>query len=182
MIEVEVKAKIDNFEHIVKELNNRGAIKQNKIYQEDIYFKSPIVDFVKTDECLRIRTTMENDSKKYYITYKGPKFDLKGQTRKEIETAVESSEKCCELFESLGFTKAFTVKKNRQYYKYENFLICLDDVEGLEPYMEIEIDLENKIGYKEAQDKIFELYKKLGIKEGFERKSYLELLGEAMNK
>ena len=115
--------------------------------------------------------------------YKGPKFDLKGQTRKEIETAVESSEKCCELFESLGFTKAFTVKKNRQYYKYENFLICLDDVEGLEPYMEIEIDLENKIGYKEApQDKIFELYKKLGIKEGFERKSYLELLGEAMNK
>ena len=64
MIEVEVKAKIDNFEHIVKELNNRGAIKQNKIYQEDIYFKSPIVDFIKTDECLRIRTTMENDSKK----------------------------------------------------------------------------------------------------------------------
>ena len=182
MIEVEVKAKIDNFENMEQKLVSIGAVKQRKIFQEDIYFKSPLVDFVKKDECLRVRTTIENDSKKFYITYKGPKMDLKGQTRKEIETAVESSEKCCQIFESLGFIKAFTIKKYRQYFQYENFLICLDDVEGLEPYMEIEIDLENKINYQESQDKIFELYEKLGVKVGFERKSYLELLEEVINK
>ena len=109
-------------------------------------------------------------------------MDLEGQTRKEIETSVESGQKCCELFESLGFTKAFIIKKNRQYYKYENYLICLDDVEGLKPYMEIEINLEDKINYKESQNKIFELFEKLGIKDGFENKSYLELLLELKNK
>ena len=176
MIEVEVKAKIDNFEKMEKKLEKIGAIKDKKIYQEDIYFKSPLVDFVKTDECLRIRTTIENNVKKFYITYKGPKMDSEGQTRKEIETAVESNEKCCAIFESLGFKKAQTVKKNRQYYKYENFMICLDEVEGLEPYMEIEIDIEDKSNYKDSQDKIFELFKKLDVKDGFENRAYLDLL------
>ena len=103
-------------------------------------------------------------------------MDSEGQTRKEIETGVESNEKCCALFESLGFKKAQTVKKNRQCYKYENFIICLDDVEGLEPYMEIETDIEDKLNYKDSQDKIFELFKKLDIKDGFESRSYLDLL------
>ena len=68
------------------------------------------------------------------------------------------------------------VKKNRQYYNYKNFEISLDDIEGLEPYMEIEIALEDGNDYSEAQDRIFELFAELGITDGFERTSYLELL------
>ena len=50
MIEVEVKAKIDNFEDMREKLNNLGAVKTKEEFQEDIYFNSPIVDFAKTDE------------------------------------------------------------------------------------------------------------------------------------
>ena len=42
--------------------------------------------------------------------------------------------------------------------------------------MEIEIALDDGTDYSEAQDKIFELFSKLGIEDGFERTSYLELL------
>ena len=42
--------------------------------------------------------------------------------------------------------------------------------------MEIEISLEDGNDYSEAQEKIFELFSKLGINDGFERTSYLELL------
>ena len=42
--------------------------------------------------------------------------------------------------------------------------------------MEIEIALEDGSDYSEAQEKIFDLFKELGINEGFERTSYLELL------
>ena len=42
--------------------------------------------------------------------------------------------------------------------------------------MEIEIALEDGTDYNEAQDKIFDLFKELGITDGFERTSYLELL------
>ena len=176
MIEVEVKAKIENFEDMEKKLKNLGAIKSKKEFQEDIYFNSPIADFAKTDEALRIRTTKENEKTNIFITYKGPKIDSKSKTRKEVEIKIEDSEKCSDIFQSLGFTKVRAVRKNRQYYTYENFEISLDDVEGLEPYMEIEISLEDGSDYAEAQEKIFGLFSRLGIEDGFERTSYLELL------
>ncbi|MBR2558007.1 MAG: class IV adenylate cyclase [Methanobrevibacter sp.] len=176
MIEVEVKAKIDNFEDVEKKLNEIGAKKSKKEFQEDIYFASPIVDFAKTDEALRIRTTKEDNTSKIFITYKGPKIDKKSKTRKEIEMGIEEAEKCSEIFEAIGFEKVRTVSKNRQYYTYENFEISLDDIEGLDPYMEIEVALEDGQDYSNAQDSIFELFEKLGITDGFERTSYLELL------
>ncbi|WP_405304349.1 class IV adenylate cyclase [Methanobrevibacter sp.] len=176
MIEVEVKAKIDNFEDMEKKLSELGAEKTKKEFQEDIYFNSPVVDFAKTDEALRIRTTKQNDDENIFITYKGPKIDAKSKTRKEIEMGIEEAEKCSEIFEAIGFKKVRTVRKNRQYYSYENFEISLDDVEGLNPYMEIEIALEDGSDYNSAQNSIFELFSKLGITDGFERTSYLELL------
>ena len=167
MIEVEVKAKITSFNEIEKRLEALGAVKSRKEFQEDIYFASPIVDFAKTDEALRIRTT-DND---IFITYKGPKLNSEAKTRKEVEMSIESASKAKDIFEEVR-----TVRKNRQYYTYENFEISLDDVEGLPPYMEIEIALDNGQEYDEAQSEIFRLFEKLGITDGFERTSYMELL------
>ena len=172
MIEVEVKAKIDSFEEMEKRLENLGALKSKKEFQEDIYFASPIVDFAQTDEALRIRTTNNN----IFITYKGPKLNKDAKTRKEVEMSIESAGKAKDIFEEIGFKEVRTVRKNRQYYTYENFEISLDDVEGLNHYMEIEISLEDGNDYDDAQKSIFELCEKLGITEGFERTSYLELL------
>lgn len=172
MIEVEVKAKINSFEEMEKRLENLGALKSKKEFQEDIYFASPIVDFAQTDEALRIRTTNNN----IFITYKGPKLNKDAKTRKEVEMSIESASKAKDIFEEIGFKEVRTVRKNRQYYTYENFEISLDDVEGLNPYMEIEISLEDGNAYDNAQKSIFELFEKLGITEGFERTSYLELL------
>ena len=172
MIEVEVKARIDSFKEMEERLDDLGATKTKTEFQEDIYFASPIVDFGQTDEALRIRTTNNNT----FITYKGPKLNDKAKTRKEVEMTIESAAKAQDIFEEVGFRAARVVRKNRQYYIYENFEISLDDVEGLPPYMEIEIALDDNQDYSNAQDKIFELFKKLGITDGFERTSYMELL------
>ena len=155
-----------------KRLKDLGAVKTKDEFQEDIYFASPIVDFAETDEALRIRTT-NNDT---FITYKGPKLNEKAKTRKEVEMTIESAAKASDIFTEIGFTPARTVRKNRQYYRYENFEISLDDVEGLPPYMEIEIALSDNEDYTEAQSKIFQLFEKLKITDGFERTSYMELL------
>ena len=176
MIEVEVKAKINSFEEIEEKLNEIGATKTKKEFQEDIYFNSPVVDFAQTDEALRIRTTADNGNTHIFITYKGPKIDSQSKTRKEIEMGIEDAEKCADIFEEIGFEKVRTVRKNRQYFKYENFEISLDDVEGLDPYMEVEIGLDDGEDYSEAQDKIFKFFEKIGITDGFERTSYMELL------
>ena len=177
MIEVEVKAKINSFKEMETRLEKIGACKSKKEFQEDIYFASPIADFAKTDEALRIRTTNNNT----FITYKGPKLNEKAKTRKEVEMTIENAEKAKDIFTEIGFKQARTVRKNRQYYTYENFEISLDDVEGLNPYMEIEIVLEDDNDYSYAQDKIFKLFEKLGITDGFERTSYMELLENNLN-
>ena len=176
MIEVEVKAKIKSFKEMEEKLAEIGAIKTKKEFQEDIYFNSPVVDFAQTDEALRIRTTKENDKTNIFITYKGPKIDKQSKTRREIEMGIEDSQKCSGIFEAIGFKKVRAVRKNRQYYTFENFEISLDDIEGLEPYMEIEIALSDGKDYSEAQKSIFDLFERLGITDGFERTSYLELL------
>lgn len=172
MIEVEVKARIDSFKEMEEKLEKLGAVKSKEEFQEDIYFASPIVDFAKTDEALRIRTTNNNT----FITYKGPKLNDEAKTRKEVEMTIESAAKAQDIFEEVGFKAARIVRKNRKYYTYENFEISLDDVEGLPPYMEIEVALDDGEDYSQAQDKIFELFEKLGITDGFERTSYMELL------
>ena len=164
MIEVEVKAKIESFSEMEEKLDKIGAIKTKKEFQEDIYFNSPVVDFAQTDEALRIRTTKENDKTNIFITYKGPKIDKQSKTRREIEMGIEDSQKCSDIFEEIGFKKVRTVRKNRQYYAFENFEISLDDIEGLDPYMEIEIALSDGEDYSQ------------GVTDGFERTSYLELL------
>ncbi len=176
MIEVEVKAKITSFSEMEKRLSEIGATKSKSEFQEDIYFNSPIVDFAESDEALRIRTTKQNKDINIFITYKGPKIDKESKTRKEIEMNIEDSEKCSDIFEAIGFKKVRTVRKNRQYYTYENFEISLDDIEGLDPYMEIEIGLDDGEDYSNAQKSIFKLFEKLNVTEGFERTSYLELL------
>ena len=172
MIEVEVKARINSFKEMEEKLENLGAAKTKTEFQEDIYFASPIVDFAETDEALRVRSTNNG----IFITYKGPKLNDKAKTRKEVEMSIESAEKAKDIFTEIGFRPVRTVRKDRKYYQYENFEISLDDVKGLPPYMEIEIALEDGEDYSLAQERIFELFERLNITDGFERTSYMELL------
>lgn len=51
-------------------------------------------------------------------------------------------------------------------------------MKGLGTYLEIEAELPEGRDYEGALNEIFGLYRKLGIEEGFERRSYLELLEE----
>jgi len=176
LIEVEVKAKINDFKRVKKELKKIGLVKKRKEHQKDLYLNSPIKNFAKTDEALRIRKISINHETNTFITYKGPKIDSTSKTREEIEIAIEDENKSSKLFENLGFKKASIVEKNREIYELNEHIISLDDVKGLGPYMEIEVDLDDEDDFQPALDGIFEIYKKLGIVDGFERRSYLELL------
>ncbi|MGN1363613.1 MAG: class IV adenylate cyclase [Methanobrevibacter sp.] len=176
MIEVEAKAKIDDFNEIRNKIENLGAELIKIEHQEDIYFNSPIVDFANTDEALRIRETSTDTEHNLFITYKGPKIDKKSKTREEIEMEIEDKDKCRKIFEHLGFIEAREVIKDREIFKYKNYELSLDHVKGLGPYMEIEILVKDGTDYNDAQTGLFDLFNKLGINDGFERTSYLELL------
>lgn len=177
MIEVEVKAHVDNFNIVKKALSDLKAQKIKIEYQKDIYFNAPHRDFSKTDEALRIRETTTKDSVKLILTYKGAKMDEVSKTRKEIEVEIEDKQRMSDILENLGFIPVANVNKERVIYNYNNFVISLDDVSKVGTFVEIETEAVEGENFEESVEQIFKIYEKLGITNGFERRSYLELMG-----
>lgn len=177
MIEVEVKAHAPNLDEIEEKIVQIGACRVREEYQEDVYFNAPHRDFAQTDEALRIRKIKSGNSEEIFITYKGAKMDKISKTRKEIEVAVEDPLKVADIFQNLSFRPVATVRKNRIIYTMGELIITLDEVQGVGSFVEIEKETEEGEDTKEALDEIFATYSKIGINDGFERSSYLELMG-----
>ncbi len=177
MIEVEVKAHTPDISNVARKLRAIGAQWIKEESQEDLYFNAPHKDFAKTDEALRVRKVADDQFKKTFITYKGAKMDELSKTRVEIEIGVEDPLRAAAIFENLDFRAVATVKKHRTIYSFDDLIITLDRVQGAGDFVEIEKDIEEGEDYQEVLNHIFAVYEKLGITEGFERRSYLEILG-----
>jgi len=133
-----------------------------------LYYKHPSRDFEKTDEAFRIR---EEDNKTL-LTYKGPKIGGISKTRFEREVDFYGLDAMKEILDKLGFVIAGEVHKTRTYYLLGGIEICLDSVDSLGNFVELEIKGDDR----EAGEKIlFDTAGKLGLSR-FERKSYLELV------
>jgi adenylate cyclase class 2 len=177
LIEVEVKASVKDFEEIRKKLTQIGAVKIKTEHQSDVYYNAPHKDFGETDEALRIREIPENGKNRVILTYKGAKLDNVSKTRKEIEVDVSDAENTSLILENLNFRRAASVTKNRDIYHINEFIITLDTVQNVGTYVEIETEANEDEDTSVPIKKIFGIYKQLGIEEGFERRSYLELMG-----
>ncbi len=168
-MEVEAKFKVESISEIENAVKSFAKFVIEKV-EEDLYFNHPCRDFRESDEALRIRRDVEGVK----VTYKGKKVDFETKTREEIKIVVDDFDKAFKLFEKLGFRVAGKVKKVRKIYKLGEAIICLDRVENLGKFVEIEIesdDIEN------SKKKIFEIAEKLGLKkEKSIRMSYLEML------
>ncbi len=138
-------------------------------YEHDVYFAHPCRDFAQTDEAIRIRRDVEGIT----LTYKGPKVDAETKSREEIKLRVEDFESARRILERLGFRPVAEVKKVRRIYGYGDAIICIDDVENLGKFIEIEIEAEN-LGVKE---RVFQIAEQLGYSRNDSiRESYLELI------
>ncbi len=175
VVEVEAKFQVEDLTELEYKLVEKKAMLKEVVKQRDLYFSHPNKDFSKTDEAIRIRQAGEDS----YLTYKGPKFDRKSKTRIEVQVGVDSNENMIQILEMLGFTKEFIVLKERKVYEYKEFIFCLDQVDSLGSFLEIEKEVDSMLSYEEVQDRLF----KIALSFGFEpkdsiRKSYLELLLE----
>lgn len=169
-LEIEVKAYAANLARVEERLKEMGAVFIGEVCEKDAYFNHPNRNFAETDEALRIRVA----DKQSFLTYKGRKIDAKSKTREEIEVALGDAYSAKLLLMRLGFKPVAEVKKIRKRYKVGEFEICLDDVEGVGTFVEVETKGENM---EELRDKALTILKRLNLGKT-ERKSYLELLLE----
>ncbi|MCD6406538.1 class IV adenylate cyclase [Candidatus Aerophobetes bacterium] len=167
MLEVELKAKIEDEDKIEKVLLKEGATFIRKENQVDTYFSHPCRDFGLTDEAFRVREV----NGEFSLTFKGPRVDRMVKTRREIEVKIEGE--IFQLLRALGFSPFKKIIKERKIYEWRGLILSLDKVENLGFFLEVE---GKKISDKE---KILNFMKKLGIKKNqFVEKSYFELIME----
>ncbi|MFC4549140.1 MULTISPECIES: class IV adenylate cyclase [Halorussus] len=142
MYEVEVKVPADHGA-VRDRLADRGADPVDRVTQEDTYYDAPHRDFAASDEALRVRReTTEGGEPTTELTYKGPLVEAESKTRREIETAVGDAEATRDILAALGFEAAATVRKERERFALDGYVVTLDAVDGLGEFVEVEVDAE----------------------------------------
>lgn len=181
MLEVELKAALlpEQALALPNTLAKLHFVQQPAVQETDVYFNAPDRDFRKTDEALRLRTvlTLPEGTAQTLVTYKGAKLDAKSSTRRELETAAEDFETMRQLFCALGYKAVYTVKKTRRSFTCGAKTVCLDSVDRLGDFMELETVLPDGSDRETAVQELLALLDTLGVsREALTRKSYLELL------
>ena len=159
MKEIEVKAKITNFNSVVSKLKEMGCELSEPVFQEDIIFLSKNTEFPdikKGTNVLRIR----NQSKKTVLTLKQPQENELDCIEKEV--AFDDPKKMKEILEYLDYHEVIRVSKKRKKCNFGKYKICLDEVEKLGKFIEVEKISEEDS--EKVQNELFQFLLTLGIK------------------
>jgi adenylate cyclase class 2 len=179
MLEIELKFRADDLTTAERKLRAMGAELLGNHTESDTYFNAPDRDFAKTGEAVRLRRAGEVNK----LTYKGPKLpNARVKTRQEVELPLPYGDTSAEVAEQflagLGYKAVANVRKERKEYHLPrgHFAVtaCLDDVEQVGHYVELEILCEPPRA-DEAQTELLKLAEELGLT-SVEKRSYLRML------
>lgn len=164
---MEVKLRLTDEAGLRRRLAELGAFAFPAEDEDDTFFRHPVRDFAQTDETLRLRRVGDA----LELTYKGPRQAGRAKARKEhsVPTATDPTP----LLRALGFHPHFTLMKHRERHRLGKVTVCIDKVEGLGPFVEVEAMGDDR---KEAEARVEEALERLGLAEHpREQRSYLAL-------
>ncbi|MDD3190684.1 MAG: class IV adenylate cyclase [Candidatus Pacebacteria bacterium] len=179
MIEIEIRAKIENPEKIKASLEKLGAkfIKSQK--QIDRIFGHK--QFLDKDNMIiegglsaRIRTI--NDVS--ILEFKEISREKGGM---EIVSNLSDANIGTAFLTKLGFEEAFTIAKQRNFYSYENLEIAMDNVEQLGYFIEIEKMVNYNDDKDAAKQECVDFLQRIGEDLIVEKRKYGDLMQEIIN-
>lgn len=179
MIEVEIRARVKDFNYIKEKLKNENARFLKDEIQEDIIFgHDSFLDenkmVVEGGFIARIRTIDENIS----LEFKEIRRNSGGI---EISSKLSNKEQGIILLNKLNFKEAFTVLKTRETYSYDDFIVCLDGVKDLGNFIEIEKNIQEKTEKEKVRKECIALLNKIDKNLIIENKKYGDLIQEKKN-
>lgn len=140
MREIELKFKVKNLNEIIKFLEDRNCQISSINYQCDTIYVSDLDNTESKEGSVWLRVRKTND--KIELNYK--KQSAKKMESEEIEFEVDSYEKANSFLKALGFKEWVQVNKKRRYSKYKDCNICIDEVEKLGFFVELELLIEEE--------------------------------------
>ena len=145
MREIELKFKVDDMNDLLAKLRDMDCEVSEILSQNDTIYVSDLNHVESVEGSIWLRVRKENEKVELNLKKQSAKI----QESKEIEFEVSSYEKANQLLETLGYQKWVVVNKKRRYSKYLNYNLCIDEVERLGSFLEIEllVDEEDKKDY-----------------------------------
>lgn len=180
MIEVEVKLRVNNLQDVEAGLAEQGFHTEKVLQETDIYFDSDAGRIRTGGQALRVRKIVncESGEELSVMTFKGAKIDTVSMARQELETTVGSGDVAVGILNAIGYHPVEPrVVKTRRLMLCRDVCACLDNVEGLGTFLELEVMAEDEAGRPEALEKIEKLLGCLGYTmRDTTRRSYLSQL------
>lgn len=159
MREIEVKVRLSDVAAVRSQLEDLGCSWSAPIAQSDRVF------FARGDDPLKAKTgrvvlRIREEAGSIKL---GAKKHLSGELDCiEHEIAISASREATSIIEMLGFVETVSVLKSRQQSNCFGFNFCLDVVEGLGEFLEVEaLVVEN--GGNDVQSNIAKLLERIGL-------------------
>ncbi len=162
MREIEIKLRVKDFKDLEAELRERGCVLSGPIRQEDvIYSKAGSTNEWEQSKEGQIVVRIRRQSDK-------AEFNLKQQRSNEMdnleyETKVEDPEAVHKILLAMGFEPEVEVKKFRRKGKLGEYEICLDTVDELGTFIELEKLTDENADPHEVREELFQTLEDLGL-------------------
>ncbi len=138
MKEIEIKAYLKNEAQVIKKLEELGCSLSQPIRQVDtVYTRIPantLEEYLTNDHFVRIR---EKSDGKFIFTVKRP-LSKEVLTKAEHETEIMNNKELENALFLMGYQVASKVIKVRKTAYYKDIEICIDEVEKLGAFIEVE--------------------------------------------
>ena len=182
MREIEIKLKVKDLDVLEKRLEDSGCIFSESIEQHDVVYSTGPDTGARFCEAkeghIAIRIRRQNNI---------AEFTLKQQKSNEMdnieyETEVKNPEAIDGILRVLGWKPQIEVKKTRKKGKLGEYEVCLDKVERLGDYVEVEKMAEDEADPEKIRDELFKAIEPFGLtKDDEETKGYDTLICKLNN-
>lgn len=159
MKEIEVKYRLNDVNHLIKRLQQLGCKMSDIEDQKDTVYVTDLKNINSNPGSIFLRVRKNNDK----VELNAKKHEKVMQSRMEVEFEVSSYEDANRFLELIGFERWVEVKKKRIHTVYENCNICIDQVDSLGSFVELEYVVDDLESDQEILKKIGEMANKIGI-------------------
>lgn len=137
-METEAKVVVNRFDAVVERLEQNDAVFVDEVRETDTYYDDEEGRLLAEGSGLRLRRRVGREGERFLLTFKGPVRRSVYKSRPEAQTAVSNFEEMGRILEGLGFQVLITVEKRRRIWRLKECEVCLDEVEELGRFVEVE--------------------------------------------
>ncbi len=163
MREIEIKARCTDRQALLAKFAEQNVSVSEPVTQEDQVFGLPGQKGDNDNQApwLRIRTETRGSGEKTIFTLKK---SVTGQLDSiEHETEVLDGNECRNIISHLGFVPYVRIIKTRQKAQLGDIEFCIDDVDGLGSFVEVERLTDESADYDSVVDELWHVFEQFSV-------------------